>query len=77
MKIPFVDYLHGSKEDMCYTLEEVYKKAGLEAPDGELDMYAYEISIQCVLDTDTNQVEIVGCEGYLIDRTKKLELVKE
>jgi hypothetical protein len=74
MKIAFTDYVHSSKEDMAYTLEEVYKKAGLEAPEGELDMYAFEISLQCELDTETDRVEIIGCDGYLIDKTKKLEV---
>lgn len=72
-KVSFTGYVNASKEDMAYDLEKVYKDAGFVAPDGELDMYAYEVSLQCELDTETDNVEIIGCNGFLIDKTKKLE----
>ena len=36
-----------------------------------------EVSVQCEFDIMTGDVEIVGCEGFLIDKTKKLVEAKE
>lgn len=79
MKIPFTGYAHVSKEDAVWAIDEVCKKHGVKLSEEaeHASMYwGYEISFQCELDTETGSVEIIGCDGFLIDKSKKLELEK-
>ena len=77
MKIPFTGYANVSDESEYDLIEGLQDKYGFKLTDKAFENAAnwgYEIAFQLVLDTETGDVEIVGCDGYLIDKTKKLEM---
>jgi len=79
-KITFTGYLHCSKEDAIDRIGMVLDKEDLYVPEEILRKAAWwgeEVSVQCEFDIMTGDVEIVGCEGFLIDKTKKLVEAKE
>lgn len=75
MKIPFTGYTHIGKEDAFYQIDEVCEKHGIEMTkviEENASYWGYEFSLQCELDTETGLVEVVGFDGFQIDKTKKL-----
>lgn len=78
MKISFTGYAHVSKEDAEYKIKSICDNRNIKMSDNarEFAMYwGYDIPLQCELDIETGNVDIIGCDGFLIDKTKKL--VKE
>ncbi len=79
MKIAFEGYLNGSDENEYPVMEDLEEKYGFKMSKDAMRNAAgwgYEVSFQLMLDTETGDVEIVGCDGFQIDKTKKLKEMK-
>lgn len=63
MKIPFVGYVHGSKESGYERAQEIADDYDLTDEDKQAIMYAfYEVTLECEYDTETGQVTLVSAK---------------